>query len=220
VHLVSSDTTLLPAVPTCGLERVGQTAASVCYSGVGHDCHKSVGEWYPSGLSHVFVGAVHFFPFPLFQTCSIERTNGTNNGLVSVTTITALLALHIESALDPAETDLVRSMAQISISQTMLVLTQGKEIPALKRALPIFEEILAKKNLYLVPPNSLGQVPAQSQSQDNSMADAYASPHTQVSVVSSQLEQCENNPSFDVDFLGFDFLDEWQIGQLNFTGRY
>ncbi|RFU35528.1 hypothetical protein B7463_g802, partial [Scytalidium lignicola] len=137
-----------------------------------------------------------------------------------VTTITALLALHIESALDPAETDLVRSMARISISQTMLVLTQGKEIPALKRALPVFEEILAKTNLYLVPPNILIQVPTQSQSQDNSMADAYASPHTQVSVVSSQLEQCENNPSFDVDFLGFDFLDEWQIGQLDFTGRY
>ena len=164
----------------------------------------------PSISSHV----------PIFQTCSIERTNGTNNGLVSVTTITALLALHIESALDPAETDLVRSMARISISQTMLVLTHGKEIPALKRALPIFEEILAKKNLYLVPANTLGQVPVQSQSQDNSMADAYASPHTQVSVVSSQLEQCENDPSFDVDFLGFDFLDEWQIGQLEFTGRY
>jgi hypothetical protein len=111
-------------------------------------------------------------------------------------------------------------MARISISQTMLVLTQGKEIPALKRALPIFEEILAKKNLYLVPRNTFSQVPAQSQLQDNSMVDAYASPHTQVSVVSSQLEQWENNASFDVDFLGFDFLDEWEIGQLDFTGRY
>jgi hypothetical protein len=111
-------------------------------------------------------------------------------------------------------------MARISISQTMLVLTQGKEIPVLKRALLVFEEILTKKNLYLVPPSILGQVPAQSQSQDNSMADAYASPHTQVSVVLSQLEQGENNPSFDMDFLGFDFLDEWQIGQLDFTGQY
>lgn len=137
--------------------------------------------------------------------------------------MTALLALHIESAVDPAETDLVRSMARISISQTMLVLTQGKEIPALKRALPVFEEILAKKNLYLVPANIFGQGPAQAQLQDNSMADAYASPRTQASVVSSlssQLEQSENNPSFDVDFLGFDFLDEWQIGQLDTTGRY
>ncbi|KEF63210.1 uncharacterized protein A1O9_01187 [Exophiala aquamarina CBS 119918] len=134
----------------------------------------------------------------------------TNIGLVSVTTITALLALHIESALDPLETDLVRSMARISISQTMLLLTQGKEIPALKRALPVFEEILSKKNLYLVPSNILSQVPTQSQSQDSSMADADASPHT----------QWENNPSLDVDCLGFDFLDEWQIGQLDFAGRY
>ncbi|KAI9713834.1 MAG: hypothetical protein M1820_000564 [Bogoriella megaspora] len=134
-----------------------------------------------------------------------------------VTTITALLALHIESALDPADTDLVRSMARISISQTMLFLTQGKEIPALKRALPIFEEILIKNNLYLVPPNILGQVPAQSLSQDNSMADAYASPHTHVSAVSSQSKQSENNPLVDIDLLGFDFLDEWQIGQLDFT---
>jgi len=133
--------------------------------------------------------------------------------------MTALLALHIESALDPAETDLVRSMARISISQTMLVLTQGKEIPALKRALPVFEEILAKKNLYLAPPNIPGQVPAQPQSQDTSMADASALPHTQVSVVPSQLEQGENNSSFYGDFLGFDFLDEWQIGQLDFTGQ-
>ncbi|KAI1408883.1 fungal-specific transcription factor domain-containing protein [Hypoxylon sp. FL1857] len=137
-----------------------------------------------------------------------------------VTTITALLALHIESALNLAETDLVRSMARISINQIMLVLIQGKEIPALKRALPVFEEILAKKNLYLVPPNTLGQVPVQPQSQDNSMAAAYASPQAQVSVDSSQLEQSENNLSFDVDFLGFEFLDESQIGQLDSTGLY
>ena len=134
--------------------------------------------------------------------------------------MTMLLALHIESALDPAETDLIRSMARISINQTMLVLIQGKEIPALKRALPIFEEILAKKSLYMVPPNIPGQVPAQSQPQDNGRADTYASPQIQVGVVPSQLEQYENNPSFDVDFLEFDFLDGWQIGQLDFTGQY
>ncbi len=103
-------------------------------------------------------------------------------------------------------------MARISISQTMLVLTQGKEIPLLERALPVFEEILVRKNLYLVPPNMLGHVPPaypQSQPQDNNdMADAYAVPHT--------LEQeGENTPLFDGDFLGFDFLDEWQIGHLD-----
>ena len=102
----------------------------------------------------------------------------------------------------------------------MLVLTQGKEIPALKRALPIFEDILAKKNLYMVPPNIHGHVSSQSQSQDNNMADAFASQHTQADVVQPLLEQCEDNPLFDVDFLGFDFLDEWQTGQLDCTGRY
>jgi hypothetical protein len=96
-------------------------------------------------------------------------------------------------------------MAQISISQTMLVLTQGKEIPALKRALPLFEDILAKKNLYLVPPSSVGQV------QDNRMDDANDSLHTHA-------EQYESNPLLYDDFLGFDLLDEWQIGQLDFIG--
>ena len=131
--------------------------------------------------------------------------------------MTALLALHIESALDPTEPDLVRSMARISISQTMLVLTQGKEIPALERALPLFEKILVKKNLYLVPP---GHVPAQPQSEDNNRADACVLPQTQISVVPSYSEHCEGNPSFDVDFLGSNFLDEWQIGQLDFNPRY
>jgi hypothetical protein len=146
---------------------------------------------------------------PIFRTCSIENINGTNKALVSVTTITALLALHIESALDPAETDLVRSMARISINQTMLVLIQGKEIPVLKRALPAFEEILIKKNLYLVSLNILGQGPALWQSQDNSMADAYTSPNTQASIVPSQLEQSESNLPLYGDFLGLDSLDNW-----------
>lgn len=156
---------------------------------------------------------------PMFRHA--RRTHSTtNNYHVSVTTITVLLALRIESALDPAETDLVRSMSRISISQEMLVLTQGKEIPVLKRALPIFEEILAKHDLYLVPPNNLRDASAQSQSNDNSMADAYASPHTHVTADSSHLEQSGMNPSFDVDFLGFDFLDEWQLGPPGFTDRF
>ncbi|KAI0854743.1 fungal-specific transcription factor domain-containing protein [Xylaria cubensis] len=134
-----------------------------------------------------------------------------------VTTVTALLALNIESALNPAETDLVRSMARISISQAMLVLAQGKEIPVLRRALPIFEEILAKKSLYLVSPDILSQASAQSQSQDNSTAVTYASPPTQANVVASHQEQYENIAWFDLDSLGFDFLDESQIGQLGFT---
>lgn len=97
----------------------------------------------------------------------------------------------------------------------MLVLTQGKEIPALKRALPVFEEILAKKNLYPVQPSVLGQAPTQSQSQDNIMADAYTSPNTQFNIVPSQLEQGENNLPLYGDFLGLDFLDDWRLGSWN-----
>ena len=49
--------------------------------------------------------------------------------------------------MDPTEADLVRSMARIAIGQSMLVLAQGKGVPVLKKALPIFEQILKKKNL-------------------------------------------------------------------------
>lgn len=144
--------------------------------------------------------------------------------------MTALLALHIEAALDPAETDLIRSMARISISQTMLLLTQGREIPALKRALPIFEEILAKKNLYSVVASSNVLCPAHavtcmqlpSQESNNNhgsmAADAYnALPNApQTSVALSQLWPWENDPSVYGDILGFDLLDEWQIDKLDF----
>jgi len=65
--------------------------------------------------------------------------------------MTALLALHIKSALDPMETDLVCSMSRISIAQTMLLLKQGRDIPVIKRALPILEQVLEKNNLGLIP---------------------------------------------------------------------
>jgi hypothetical protein len=93
----------------------------------------------------------------------------------------------------------------------MLVLTQGKEIPVLKRALLVFETILTKKSLHLIP---------QSQSQDSSMAESYASLYAHASIPSSQSEQCEDNTLFDINYLGFDFMDEWQIEQMDYTGRY
>uniref|UniRef100_A0A8H7K7D3 Xylanolytic transcriptional activator regulatory domain-containing protein n=1 Tax=Bionectria ochroleuca TaxID=29856 RepID=A0A8H7K7D3_BIOOC len=134
-----------------------------------------------------------------------------------ITTLAALLALHIESALDPTETDLIRSLARISISQIMIILNHGKEIPALKRALPVFEEVLARKNLSLISLSSLHQEPVHLQSQDNTI-NAYTSLHTQMGADSSQIEPPVNNLFPNVDFLGFDFLDEWQIGDLEFTG--
>ncbi|KAF2171706.1 hypothetical protein M409DRAFT_63319 [Zasmidium cellare ATCC 36951] len=131
-----------------------------------------------------------------------------------ITTITALLALHIEFALDPAETDLVRSMSRISISQTMLVLTEGQEIPVLKRALPIFEEILTKKNLYVV-----GHAPPlPQQGQDAGVADQRVG---ELGDSGLQLGQGEmDSMLFDADFLGLDFLDGWSVGQVGFLGQY
>jgi hypothetical protein len=43
------------------------------------------------------------------------------------------------------------------------------------------------------------------------MDDANDSLHTHA-------EQYESNPLLYDDFLGFDLLDEWQIGQLDFIG--
>lgn len=108
----------------------------------------------------------------------------------------------------------------------MLILTQGKEIPVLKRALPVFEDIIAKHNLYLVPSRpsnlNLDQVPAQSQPQENDVVNEYASPQAVVGGSSSQFELYEDTvyPSLNVDVFGFDFLDEWQTGQLDFADRY
>nr|POE90156.1 fusaric acid cluster transcription factor fub12 [Quercus suber] len=144
----------------------------------------------------------------------------TNSGHGSVTTIPLLLAFHIESALNPAETDLVRSMARISISQTMLVLSQGRDIPVLKRALPVFEDILTKKNLYSGLPNHHDQGSAHPQPQESSAAAATVPFHAQIRFDPSRPEQWENGPLMDVDLLGFDFLDEWQIGQLGFPDRF
>lgn len=130
--------------------------------------------------------------------------------------MTALLSLHIESALDPTETDLVHSMARISISQTMLVLTQGKEVPAVKGALPVFEEILVKKNLYTAPTAIYTQVPvvpeSSAQGQSHDQSESYALPQAQTGIFSSQLTQDESAPSIYGDFLGLEFFCDWGMG--------
>ncbi|KAK0716845.1 hypothetical protein B0T26DRAFT_750994 [Lasiosphaeria miniovina] len=86
-------------------------------------------------------GTLHMFP----TTC--------------ITIMPALLALQIEAALDPSETDVVRSMSRIAIGQTMLVLTQLREVPAIKRAIPVFEAVLSKMKLYSPPNNNNTSLP-------------------------------------------------------------
>ncbi|KAJ3542440.1 hypothetical protein NM208_g4098 [Fusarium decemcellulare] len=154
--------------------------------------------------------------FELDTIVSRVLTNGTIHKfpISFITTIPALLAMHIESALDPSETEFVRSMAQISISQAMLVLDQLRGIPAIKRAFPVFETILSNKNLDSTLRNSAQQhTPSE---RNNSLEHEPVSPHAQASPVSAQVDP--GHAYFSGDLLGFDFLDQWQIEQLDFTG--
>ncbi|RMJ17995.1 hypothetical protein CDV36_002310 [Fusarium kuroshium] len=134
-----------------------------------------------------------------------------------VTTMPALLALHIETALDPSETDLVRSMAKLSINQTMLVIDQVKDFPAISRALPAFEMVLSKKNLYSTSTSHFGSVRSPSNQGQQSESSVLLHEHNHID--SSHIELGEHLSPHG-DFLGFDFLDRWEIDQLDFTGIY
>lgn len=131
-----------------------------------------------------------------------------------MTAIPTLLALHIESALDTSETDLIRSMSRISIGQTILVLNELREIPVIKRAIPIFEMVLAKKNLY---PGALATaerdpVPAMVDKRDRNQSNTS---RPQSGVTMPQDVQGDYT-SFLGDFMDFDVLDRWEIGQLDY----
>ncbi|KAJ4117487.1 Fusaric acid cluster transcription factor fub12 [Fusarium equiseti] len=132
-----------------------------------------------------------------------------------ITTITALLALHIESALDPSESDLVRSMARISIQYTMLALNQIQDTPAIKRALPAFEMVLSKNKLY---PASVGDIAESEAPRDNTVDKSIEVATLQDPSFSR--EEDETLPFLGGDFSGFEFFDRWQMEQLDFTGIY
>lgn len=156
---------------------------------------------------------------------------------ISVTTLTALLALHIETALNPSETELVRSRARISISQTMLVLNQAKEFPALRKALPVFEEILARKNIcsptppppasatavsdIIITGQSVGAVSsvdmAEVEADGNGFSfqrdDGMGLSHQTAVVAASAAEQQGEGGELQLfgNCPGFDFLDDWAL---------
>ncbi|KAM0326052.1 hypothetical protein ACHAPQ_007830 [Fusarium lateritium] len=130
-----------------------------------------------------------------------------------ITTITALLALHIESSLDSSESSVIRSMGRISIQHTMLALVQVEDNPAVKRALPVFEMILSKNNLRL--PLIQGddqntQVPPASD--DGTLHDGHILPPTESNFDTNEDYHTEH--SFTPgDFTGFDFFDRWHISR-------
>uniref|UniRef100_A0A8H7NGJ1 Transcription factor domain-containing protein n=1 Tax=Bionectria ochroleuca TaxID=29856 RepID=A0A8H7NGJ1_BIOOC len=135
-----------------------------------------------------------------------------------VATVPALLALHIEMALDLSETELARSMARVSINQTMLALGQMQHVPAIKRGLPAFESVLAKKDLYQVTGRSQAEkasprIPTTGQHAPDDATHPSSVPQRGVSSADSGLV---DYPSFPEDFLGYDFLDRWQLEQWEF----
>ncbi|CEJ91840.1 hypothetical protein VHEMI07528 [[Torrubiella] hemipterigena] len=123
-----------------------------------------------------------------------------------ITTMMVLLAMHIESAFNPAETELVQSMSRISISQTMLLLNQGRDIPVLKRALPVFGDILAKKGDLAIDITSQSTLPPRPETSNT--PDMYFT--TAIDVLHSG--QPSNNPTLYEDLLGLDFMDDWKLG--------
>ncbi|KAG5657357.1 hypothetical protein KAF25_005921 [Fusarium avenaceum] len=136
-----------------------------------------------------------------------------------ITTITALLALHIESALDASESSLMRSMARISIQHTMLALVQVEDNPAVKRAFPVFEMILSKNNIHLpasIDHDRTNQVPPVHG--DHTLHDGHILPSEDTNL------EPQDNHDEDLftaeDFNGFEFFDRWQLEQLDFTGIY
>lgn len=128
-----------------------------------------------------------------------------------MTAVPSLLALHVEAALDPSESELARSMARLSISQAMLALHQLREIPAIKKALPLFELILSRKKLHGnysgAPPEAAGDaqwdgadVVLRSEQQGGAETDGGVS-----------------FDSFVQEFLEYDTLGRWEFGQLDFS---
>lgn len=160
---------------------------------------------------------VHLSSFISFAFTIVPILTSSLNS--SVTAMPTLLALHIESALDTSETDLTRSMSRISISQMMLVLGELKEIPVIKRAIPIFEMVLSKKGLSSAPHATVEQHMLQTPADECTRNESDDPSRMQSGVCSSQDAQ-EEYTSFLGEFMDFDVLDRWELGQLDFPGTF
>lgn len=127
----------------------------------------------------------------------------------------ALLALHLEAVLDPSETDLVRSMSRISISQTMLALKQLQEIPAIKKAIPLFELILLRKKLYGVG-DAVAHVPQVAAQCESQWRDPGVVHRPQADADMGDVPG-ESFDSFVQEFLEYDALGGWDFAQVDFS---
>lgn len=106
----------------------------------------------------------------------------------------------------------------------MLILSQIKDIPVLEGALPIFEEILARKKLLQVVPKN-NEMPTQARTHIRADATHFSNTHRAIEAdrfsqmnpndggaSERQQRRFEADVSFNFDFLEFDFLHDWQGG--------
>lgn len=95
----------------------------------------------------------------------------------------------------------------------MLALHQLREMPPIKKAIPIFELILAKKGLYREV-----TIPKQVNS---AQEEPETGPDTQSQDQSSDVPAPDNldgsYDSFITEFLEYDTLNKWDFGQLDFS---
>ncbi|KXH63636.1 hypothetical protein CNYM01_11731 [Colletotrichum nymphaeae SA-01] len=113
------------------------------------------------------------------------------------------LALHIETALDSAESNATKSMSLIYIRQGLLILEQLQDLPVMKRISSIFEWALSR--LDLIPEVSQDKQVSDGiragMEQDGSVDQMGASTDHEFGEMLDQME-----PWFG-DFLGLEFLD-------------
>lgn len=102
----------------------------------------------------------------------------------------------------------------------MLVMGQLKEIPAIKRAIPVFELVLANKNLPAAPAMPPSKTTSQSLSEGHNEDTSTFMDRLQPDMYQLQDAPGELYDAFLGDFLDFNVMDKWEFGQNDFTRIY
>lgn len=102
----------------------------------------------------------------------------------------------------------------------MLVMGQLKEIPAIKRAIPVFELVLANKNLPAAPAVPPSKNASQSLVEDQNEDISACINRLQPDLYQLQDASGELYGAFLGDFLDFNVMDKWEFGQNDFTRIY
>lgn len=102
----------------------------------------------------------------------------------------------------------------------MLVLGQLKEIPAIKRAIPVFELVLSNKGLPGAPAMPLSNTAPHNVSDEQNVNGSNLANRLQPDMYQLQDAPGELYDAFLGDFLDFNVMDKWDFGQNDFTRIY